>query len=177
MRSVPSADAAPSALNRYLLPNERQIISIREHPAVLIGPIALVLLGLALAAFLAEEAANGNGTVILVIWAAWGVLLLWLVGRVAEWSVHYFAVTSQRMMLAQGVVTHKVNMIPLAKVTDVEFRRTALGRFLGYGEFEILAPGMDDRMRHIRFVPYPEQLYLELCGLLFQDSNKDSGGE
>jgi uncharacterized membrane protein YdbT with pleckstrin-like domain len=176
MRLVPSVNAVPASLNRYLLPNERQVISVREHPAVLIGPILLVLAGLAVAGLLANSAAHGDGTALLVIWVAWGLLLLWLVGKIAEWSVHYFAVTSQRLMLAQGLVTRKVNMIPLAKVTDLEFRRSAVGRFLGYGEFEILAPGMDDRMRHIRFVPYPEQLYLELCGLIFQDRDKDDGG-
>jgi uncharacterized membrane protein YdbT with pleckstrin-like domain len=178
MRLVPNTeDTVPASLARYLLPNERHVISVREHPAVLIRPIFYVLVGLALAGWLSNWGAHGNGTVILAIWVAWGVLLLWLVGKLAEWSVHYFAVTSQRLMLSTGLVTKKVNMNPLPKVTDIEFRRSSTGRFLGYGEFEILAPGMDGRMRNIRFIPYPEQLYLEVCGLMFMGGKPPEGGE
>ena len=125
--------------------------------------------------WLSNSAAHGNGTVILVIWVAWALLGVWLVIRLAEWSVHYFAVTSQRLMLSTGLVNKRVNMIPLAKVSDVEFRRSSTGRLLGFGEFEILAPGMDGRMRHIRFIPYPEQLYLEVCGLMFMGGKPPDG--
>lgn len=173
MRLVPNTDTVPSSLTRYLLPRERQVISVHEHPAVLIGPIALVLVGLALAGWLSNAATNGEGSLIAGIWIAWGVLLLWLVIRISEYSVHYFAVTSERLMLAQGLIVRRVNMIPLSKVTDVEFRRSATGRLLGYGEFEVLSPGMDDRMRTLKFVPYPEQLYLEICGLIFGGKDDD----
>ncbi len=178
MRLVPNTeDTVPASLARYLLPNERHVISVREHPAVLIRPIFFVLIGLALAGWLSNSAAHGNGTVILAIWVAWGLLGVWLLVRLAEWSVHYFAITSQRLMLSTGLVTKKVNMIPLPKVTDIEFRRSTTGRFLGYGEFEILAPGMDGRMRNIRFLPYPEQLYLEVCGLMFMGGKPVESGE
>jgi membrane protein YdbS with pleckstrin-like domain len=173
MRLVPNTDTVPASLNRYLLPKERQVISVRQHPAVLIGPVSLVIAGLIVAALLSNFVAQSNGTAILIIWLLWAVLLLWLVGKVADWSVQYFAVTSERLLATQGLVTRRVNMIPLNKVTDVEFRRTGIGRFLGYGEFEVLAPGMDGRMRHIKFLPYPEQLYLEVCGLLFKDDSSD----
>jgi membrane protein YdbS with pleckstrin-like domain len=178
MRLVPNTeDTVPASLARYLLPNERHVISVREHPAVLIPPIFFVLLGLAIAGWLSNWAAHGDSAVIVGIWIAWGVLLLWLAGKLAEWSVHYFAVTSQRLMLSTGLVNKRVNMIPLAKVTDVEFRRSSTGRLLGFGEFEILAPGMDGRMRHIRFIPYPEQLYLEVCGLMFMGGKPPESGE
>jgi hypothetical protein len=32
-------------------------------------------------------------------------------------------------------------------------------------------------MRHIRFLPYPEQLYLEVCGLMFMGGKPPEGGE
>jgi uncharacterized membrane protein YdbT with pleckstrin-like domain len=149
------------------LPNERHVISVRQHPAVLILPIFYVLVGLAIAGWLSNSIAHG--TAVLIIWGLWLVLLLWLLlDKIAEWMVHYFAVTSQRLMVAQGLVVRKVNMIPLGKVTDIEFRRTTTGRILGYGEFEVIAPGMpDDKLRFIKFIPYSEQLYLEICGLMF----------
>jgi len=165
---VPNTDTVPASLNRFLLPKERQVISVRQHPAVLIRPVFFVIVGLAVAGLLSSFVAHGNGIVILGIWILWALLLLWLVGKIAEWWVQYFVVTSERLMSTQGLITRKVNMIPLTKISDVEFRQNATGRFLGYAEFEVLAAGMDDRMRHITFIPYPNQLYLEVVGVLFK---------
>jgi uncharacterized membrane protein YdbT with pleckstrin-like domain len=171
---LPNTDTVPTALNKFLLPKERQVISVRQHPAVLVGSVFLVIAGLIVAGLLSSFVAHGNGTVILVIWLLWGLLLLWLVGKIAEWGVQYFVVTSERLMATQGLVTRRVNMIPLTKVSDVEFRQSTVGRLLGYAEFEVLAAGMDNRMRNIRFVPYPNQLYLEVCGVLFKGKDDDS---
>jgi uncharacterized membrane protein YdbT with pleckstrin-like domain len=174
MRLVPNTDTVPASVNKYLLPHERQVITVHQHPAVLIRPIFEVLLGLALAAWLSDAAAHGNGTVILVIWVAWAVLLIRLTIKVLDWSVNYFVVTSQRLMLATGLVIRKVNMLPLTKVTDMSFQRTTTGRILGYGEFIVESAGQDQALRNVRFLPYPEQLYLEVCGLIFKDPGEGS---
>src|SRR3979490_306550 len=100
MRLVPNTDTVPASVNRYLLPHERQVITVHQHPAVLIRPIFEVLVGLAIAGWLSNSVAHGNSTVILVIWIAWAVLLVRLAVKVLEWSVNYFVVTSQRMLLA-----------------------------------------------------------------------------
>jgi membrane protein YdbS with pleckstrin-like domain len=172
MRLVPNTDTVPASVNKYLLPHERQVITVHQHPAVLIMPILEVLVGLAIAGWLSNSVAHGNGTVILVIWLLWGLLLLRLVVKGFEWSVNYFVVTSQRMLLSTGIVTHKVNMMPLTKVTDMSFQRTATGRILGYGEFIVESAGQDQALRNVRFLPYPEQLYLEVCGLIFKDKDE-----
>jgi len=169
MRLAPNTDTVPASVNKYLLPHERQVISVHEHPAVLIGPVALLLLGLAVAGWLSNSVANGNGTAILVIWLAWVVLLLWFGYKVWDWSVNYFVVTSQRLLLAQGFIVRRVGMLPLTKVTDMSFRRTSIGRLLGYGEFIVESAGQDQALSHVDHLPYPEQLYLEVCGLIFKD--------
>jgi uncharacterized membrane protein YdbT with pleckstrin-like domain len=139
---------------------------------VLIRPIFEVLAGLAIAAWLSNSVAHGNGTVILIIWILWVLVVLRLGVKVWEWSVDYFVVTSQRFLLAQGLITRKVNMMPLAKVTDMSFQRSTIGRVLGYGEFIVESAGQDQALRNVRFIPYPEQLYLEVCGLIFQDKEE-----
>jgi membrane protein YdbS with pleckstrin-like domain len=172
MRLVPNNDTVPASINRYLLPHERQVITVHQHPAVLIGPIFQVLLGLAIAGWLSDAVAKGNGTVILVIWLLWALVLLRLLSKVFEWYENYFVVTSQRMLLAQGVVTRKVNMMPLTKVTDMSFERTTLGRILGYGRFNLESAGQDQALKIVDYLPYPEQLYLEVCGLIFKDKEE-----
>jgi uncharacterized membrane protein YdbT with pleckstrin-like domain len=169
MRLVPNTDTVPASVNRYLLPHERQVITVHQHPAILIRPIFEVLIGLAIAGWLSNSIANGNGTAILVIWILWGLVLLRLAIKVWEWVETYFVVTSQRFLLASGIVTRKVNMMPLAKVTDMSFQRSATGRLLGYGEFILESAGQDQALTNVDYLPYPEQLYLEVCGLIFKD--------
>ncbi|GAB3711381.1 PH domain-containing protein [Nocardiopsis oceani] len=171
MRLVASSNAAPASVNRYLLPHEQDVVTIRRHPAVLIGPVAAVLAALVVAGILSRTigtGANGNAT-LAVIWWLWLLVLVWFVWRVAEWSVDYFVITSARLLLTTGLITRQVNMMPLGKVTDMRFERTLLGRFLGYGTFVMESAGQDQALSKINFIPYPEQLYLEVVGLIFKE--------
>jgi len=173
MRLVaPNTDTVPAAVNRYLLPHERQVISVHQHPAVLIRPIFEVLVGLAIAGWLSNALAHGNSTAVLIIWLLWTVLLLRLLWKILDWSLNYFVITSQRLLLAQGFIVRKVNMMPLAKVTDMSFQRSAMGQLLGYGEFIVESAGQDQALRNVDHLPYPEQLYLEVCGLIFREKEE-----
>ena len=172
MGPTPSAGNVPAQVNRYLLPHERQVITVHQHPAVLIKPVGFLLGGLILSAWLSLEVAHGNSDVIIGIWVAFGVLLAWTIGKIVDWWMNYFVVTSQRMLLAQGILVRKVNMMPLTKVTDMSFQRSPLGQLLGYGEFIVESAGQDQALSHVTYIPYPEQLYLEVCGLIFRDENE-----
>jgi uncharacterized membrane protein YdbT with pleckstrin-like domain len=167
MRLVPNTDTVPASVNRYLLPHERQVITVHQHPALLIRPIFEVLIGLAIAGWLSNSVAHGNGTALLVIWIIWGLVLLRLVVKVFEWVETYFVVTSQRFIFATGIVTRKVNMMPLAKVTDMSFQRSAMGRLLGYGEFILESAGQDQALSTVEYVPEPEAIYLEISSVAF----------
>src|SRR5580698_5435023 len=133
MRLVPSSDTVPTSVNKYLLPHERQVITVHQHPAVLIRRIVEALVGLALAGFLSNTVAHSNS----------------------------------------GIITRKVNMMPLSKVTDMSFQRSTLGRLLGYGQFTLESAGQDQALRIVDYLPYPEQLYLEVCGLIFKGKDDD----
>jgi uncharacterized membrane protein YdbT with pleckstrin-like domain len=166
MRLVTPGDSAPASVNKYLLPHETQVITVRRHPAVLMMPVGLVLAGLIIAGVV-------SNTVAAVTWIWWGwlILLAWFVWRVAEWSVDYFVITNQRMLLTTGLITRKVAMMPLAKVTDMSFRRTIAGRMLGYGDFILESAGQDQALDTVDYLPYPEQLYLEVCEMIFPNKN------
>ena len=176
MRLVPGTDTVPNAVNKYLLPHEHQVITVRKHPAVLLRPIGFTLLGLVIAAVVSTTVARHNADVVGFVWIVWAVVLVWLAFKVWEWSQDYFIVTSRRMLLATGVITRKVAMMPLVKVTDMSFQRSSLGRLLGYGEFILESAGQDQALRRVDHLPYPEQLYLEVCGLIFP-GRKDDGDD
>jgi uncharacterized membrane protein YdbT with pleckstrin-like domain len=175
MRLVPNTDTVPASVNKYLLPHERQVITVHQHPAILIRPIFEVLIGLAIAGWLTVAFAKSNSVAVLVIWIIWGLVFIRLIIKVIEWAETYFVVTSQRFILATGLVTRQVKMMPLAKVTDMTFERSATGRILGYGEFILESAGQNQALERFKHLPYPEQLYLEVCGLIFKDTG--DGGD
>ena len=53
------------------------------------------------------------------------------------------------------------------------FERSFLGRLLGYGTFILESAGQDQALSRVDHIPYPEQLYLEVCALIFPQ--KDGG--
>jgi len=165
---APNFDRVPHTVERHLLPHERQVLTVRFHPAVLIKPVAITLAALAVA--LLVSLAPVSGLVRLVIWLIFVGVLGWLGYQIWCWLEDYFVVTSQRLLLTTGLLSRTVNMMPLGKVTDMSFKRSAWGRILGYGEFVVESAGQDQALRNITHLPYPEQLYLEVCGLIFKDS-------
>lgn len=162
----------PGAIDRYLLPREVQVATVRQHPAVLIPASALALGGLLVVGLLSATMVHGNFSI--ALWLLWLILLLRLVWKILNWYVEYFVVTSERLLLTRGFLTRRVNMMPLTKVTDMSFRRSFPGRLLGYGEFIVESAGQDQALRHVAFIPYPEQLYLLICGMIFPSSADDN---
>jgi uncharacterized membrane protein YdbT with pleckstrin-like domain len=159
-----------AAVDKYLLPKEVRVATVRRHPAVLLAPSAWAVGGLLAAAVLSATILRGHTVLVGIVWAGWAVLLARLIWDTINWAVDYFVITSDRILLTSGVFTRSVNMMPLSKVTDMSFHRTFAGRLLGYGDFVVESAGKDQALRTIDHVPYPEQLYLVVCGRIFKDA-------
>ena len=167
MRLITPRNAGPASVNKYLLPHEHQVITVRKHPAVLIVPIALALGAILISIVVGSTILLHTHDAVLVLLVICLIFLAYLGFKAWEWSEDYFVVTSDRMLEASGVFTRKIAMMPLVKVTDMSFQRSTLGRLLGYGSFILESAGQDQALRTIDHVPYPEQLYLEICALIF----------
>ena len=151
---------------KYLLPTERPVINIRRHWAVLaastIQSVLLLILGVLLARVL-----SGVGFVqMVVVYFCVFVVVRW-VWIIGDWYVEKLVVTDKRVLLVNGIVTRKVAIMPLVKVTDLTFNRSATGLMLGYGQFVVETAGQDQALSHIDFVPQPEKLYMQISELLF----------
>jgi hypothetical protein len=168
IRVVPN-ETVPAAVYRFLSRDEMQtaVISVRRHPMV------VALCALPLLADLADCTLRATGLVhgsaralhILVILIAPCACLLLL--SIAAWLSYYFVVTEERMFIISWWRYRRPLEIPLSAAADMSFTRTVLGRLLGYGSFRVRRPESWRRVRTIYFLPYPEQLYLEVCGLIF----------
>jgi TIR domain/Bacterial PH domain len=152
-----------------LAPDEKPVITVRSHPAVLIVPFAIVFIALAAAGFLTTTTSiHHTGGVIAIIWGLWLAVTAWSATKVIAWAREYLLVTSERILHISGVLG-RIAAIPLSKVTDLSFHKPWPGRILGYGDVIIETASQDVSLRRINHLPYPEQLFLEIANILFQD--------
>jgi uncharacterized membrane protein YdbT with pleckstrin-like domain len=154
-------DNSSRTVDKYLMSYEGRVIAVRRHPAVLLLPVSVVVAGLVACA--AVSAFTG----MIWIWWLWLVAICYLTWKVIAWSVEFFLVTEHRVMVISGVLNRNVAMMPLAKVTDIALNRSMAGRLLGYGEFVMESAGQKQALRNVGFMPYPEQLYLEVSSVIF----------
>jgi hypothetical protein len=178
MRQVsPAQIGPPASVNRYLLPEEHSVITVRMHPAALAGPLVLAFGGLVAARKLASRSPRPD-----IVWGAYLLVPLDFLRRLAAWPVTYLAVTDGRMVLIGGLVCRTAAATPLDQVTGLTLRRTVLGRLLGYGTLIVTSPTRRQAFRKVRYLPYPEQLYLEISSLLRPEEqggtiSQQGGGE
>src|SRR5215469_3567344 len=160
-----------ASVDKYLLPREVRVATVRRHPAVLLVPSAQAVGGLLVAAVLSATVLRGRTVFAGVLWAGWLVLLVNLIWKAVNWAVDYFVITSERILLTSGVFTRSVAMMPLSKVTDMSFHRSFAGRLLGFGDFVVESAGQDQALRTIDHIPYPEELYQRVCERIFPDAS------
>lgn len=156
-----------SGLARYLLPTEARVVAVRRHWARLGEPMSSTLAALVVLLVLDHYLPPRVPFVRDVLLLGWVVLAGRLLWRFLEWREEWFVVTDRRLLLRSGLITRRVAMMPLMKVTDMSYSRPVVGRVLGYGQIVIESAGHDQALRKIRHLPDPDGLYLEICELLF----------
>jgi PH (Pleckstrin Homology) domain-containing protein len=68
-------------------------------------------------------------------------------------------------------------VMPLAKVTDLTYERSPLGRLLGYGTFIMESAGQDQALSRVDFLRSPDQLYQRLSQELFGPDQREDGDD
>lgn len=170
-----TAEQTRIAADRYLFPSEVKMIVVRQHPAALVPPIVRALGGLLVAWVVSGTILHNSEWLKVLVWVLWTVLLLQLLERMGRWAVNYFVVTSQRLLSISGTFPRRVYDVPLAKITDVGFERSFSGLLFGYGVLNIESPGSYQALRTVDYLPYPEQIYVELCELMYSDTEDRHG--
>jgi len=162
----------PADVDRYLLPHEQEVITVRKHLAVMLAPVVWAVVGLILAAVLTDTLLRHDSALTWIIWAIWGLVFLRFLWAALNWSVDYFVVTSHRFIETSGLFSRRVAMMPLVKVTDMTFERSFLGRMLGYGTFILESAGRGQALPSVGLRLVPERLCPEVCSLIFSQRRR-----
>jgi membrane protein YdbS with pleckstrin-like domain len=165
---------APRDPDEYLLDTERRVIRIRRHWAYLswdtFEAIALIAICVMVSYLLPPSLWVGQN----VLWYAALLVVLRYAYQVMEWWVERLVVTDKRFVMTTGVFTTKVLMMPLSKVTDLTYERTAAGRMLGYGTTIVESAGQIQALNRIEYLPRPEEFYDTISELVFGDKQKQA---
>jgi len=162
----------PYDLDRYLTPAEKIVFRTRLHWIRIVRPWLLFFAVLLLAGVLGakiQQQQSDVRTILLVVVLGFLVFAFW---RTFDWYREWFVGTDRRLMLAMGILTRKVAMIPLGKVTDMRNDRTPLGQILGYGSFVLESAGQDQAFREVNHVPNPDVLYRRISEELFTPESR-----
>jgi hypothetical protein len=174
-RYVPSGslglelDQVPGEALRFLIPTERQVIAVRPHVAARIAPGGMsVLAGIAVSVGIT---AFPLGLVpgIFIPFAVVSPGIYWGIRRIRAANNAAFVVSPLRILLVNWPRIGDFQAFSLADAEDMSFVRTLPGRVLGYGAFRIRKPQVRRRPFVIRYVPFPQQLYLEIAALVYRE--------
>jgi Bacterial PH domain len=160
---------AVARLAPYRLPEERMRVAMQEHWAAKIEPVLTTVVTLVMVIAIGSMMPTRLGRLADVAWWLWFVLLARLGWTLCSWHVSWFIATNKRLILIYGLVTRKVAMMPLSKVTDMSYARSPLGQLLGYGTFTLESAGQDQALQRISFVRDPDSTYRTICQEIFGD--------
>jgi hypothetical protein len=158
---------APQHVSRYLLDAEAVVVAVRRHPAQVAEPVVTCVAGLLVAGWVSSVLPRDVPYVSDLLFFAWFALLGRAIWRMLEWQQDWFVATDRRLLLTYGLITRKVAMMPLAKVTDLSYNRSPMGRLLGYGEFILESAGQEQALRSVTWLPNPDELYRRICAEIF----------
>ncbi len=163
--------------DNVLAADERVVLHRHPHWKRLIGPVLLLLVSSAVAAFGAavvnkQDWGTAKTVVHLVILAVWLLLVGWLtVWPFLNWLATHFVITDRRVMFRHGVLTRQGIDIPLARINSVEFRHGLIDRMVRTGTLIIESASQDP----LEFddIPQVERVH----SLLYHEVFDTLGGE
>ncbi|MDN5860185.1 MAG: PH domain-containing protein [Pseudonocardia sp.] len=167
---------APREIDEYLLPTERRVIRVRQHWAFMSTPLLQTSLFLLLCVVIERYSEGATGTTDFLIdnltfYLALVAILRFTVLTILWW-IERIVITDKRVMLTQGIIVHKVAMMPLGKVTDLTFERSLGGRMFGYGTLIVESAGQIQALSRIDYMPRPEEIYEAISELVFGEKGK-----
>ncbi|MGY4710216.1 PH domain-containing protein [Mycolicibacterium sp. CBM1] len=136
--------------DNVLAGDEQVVLHRHPHWKRLVGPVLVLLVSTAVAAFVAALIntttwdPTAKKVLFGVVAAIWVILVGWLtLWRFLSWLTTHFVITDRRVMFRHGLLTRSGIDIPLARINSVEFRHGLLDRMLRTGTLVIESASQD----------------------------------
>jgi len=152
--------------------SENEYVVIHKHPhwKMLVLPVLVLLATVGVGAYLASLVSDQSWHLIawIVLAVIGAVLIVWFtVVPLIRWRTTHFVITSQRVLVREGVLSRSGIDIPLARVNSVQFRHTFFQRLLGCGTLVI--ESASDEPLEFDDIPQVERVH----SLLYRELHDD----
>ncbi|MCL2468046.1 MAG: PH domain-containing protein [Micrococcales bacterium] len=151
----------------HLAPGEHFIVLGRRHWASIAEPVGTTVVSFFLIIALwwqYEQTEHRDGSVLGIIWLFIAARGLW---HFAQWWFAWFGSTQRRLLQQTGILFRKQAMMPLEKVTDMNYKRSIMGNILGYGQFIMESAGQEQALREVNWVRYPDETHHAIIDTMF----------
>jgi len=154
---------------KLLNPDEKLIISCRQHPKALFGPILAAVLFLAIgvaAQVVLGDEGDAAAWVVRIVWVLCALAILWFTFRpFLDWLTTVHGVTDRRLITRQGILTRKGHDIPLARISDIQMEINLIDRPFGCGSLVITDASTFGEVR-LNDIPHVEATQRQINELL-----------
>jgi hypothetical protein len=157
----------PKEIQGKLAYTETDILGGQVHQATMYEPLFTSILGLLAFIALVPLVPSSAPYVLDLLFLGFLAVLARLAWKWFEWTHSLFFFTPYRIIYIHGIVTRKIAMLPISKVTDMRYDRTPGGQTFGYGTFIIESAGQEQALRELDFVPDPDATYKQIQDWLF----------
>lgn len=150
--------------------SERVVIHKHPHWKMLVLPVLVLLVTVGVAAYVASLVSEQSWHLIawIVLGVLGGLLVIWLtVVPLIRWRTTHFVITTQRVLVREGVLSRSGIDIPLTRVNSVQFRHTFFQRLLGCGTLVI--ESASDEPLEFDDIPQVERVHSMLYRELHDD--------
>ncbi|NLT53574.1 MAG: PH domain-containing protein [Actinomycetales bacterium] len=153
---------------RILGDDEKLVMVLRQHVKILAGPFALLVVLAAFTTVLIGAVRGRTGETVLtvvILVAAGGVLLRWVLWPFLVWWNDVFVITNERLITRKGVLNREGRDIPLVRINDIAFTHSLWDRILGCGTLVVESAG---ERGQVTFTDVPrvervQRILFELC--------------
>lgn len=163
--------------DKLLNEGEHVVVSTRTHPKVLLLPLLILVLTLAVAAFVQQSGGGGvAGATRIVVWVAAAVVLVWWVVRpVIAWATTTYTFTNRRFIKRSGLIAKEGRTIPLNRISGVDFDIGVIDRLFGCGTLVVSDASAQGRVE-LEDIPRVEQVQLKVAEELHRLSSRSDDG-
>lgn len=149
---------------RLLTDGEEILTQFRPHWKVLLPAVGWAMLLAAIAGFAAAALPERWSPSWSIGWSFGIALALWLAvsaRALVAWYATNYVLTTERIVVRQGLIARTGTEIPLENITNVLFSQRVIERVLGYGDVLIESAGSQGQSR-LTDIPDPEAFQSEV---------------
>jgi uncharacterized membrane protein YdbT with pleckstrin-like domain len=162
--------------DQFLADDERVVKHLHPHWITLVGPVALFLVVVGAASFLAAIVPDGSfqavARIVILAVAALALIVAVLVPYL-RWRTTHYVLTTHRLMTRVGILNHTGRDVPLNRINNAMYEQSFFERLINSGTLVVESAG-EDGQQVFKNIPDADQTQQLINRLVEGDHDRRS---